>query len=140
MPIFTGTASFFNNCPTSGPGGGACGTCYSNNGGVAYPHVTGFPTDYSYACAPEPPPNNGGLPALACGYYLPISSCTVSSLLTPIVDHGPGAACTIDQIPSPNCDGQANYCYRILDLTPITFSDLGGDPLQGLVLVAFTTP
>jgi len=46
------------------------------------------------------PPNNGGLPELACGYYLPMYNiCTNMDLLSPIVDHGPGAACTLDYIP-----------------------------------------
>ncbi len=135
--IWYGTASFFNNCPTSPPGGGACGTCFATLGGVAYPHLNGFPGDYSYYCAPEPPPNNGGLPAMNCGDYLPIwSTCYSRNIQSEIVDHGPGAACTLDQVTCPF----TYRAYRLLDLTPVTFSNLGGDPNAGLMMTEFQTP
>ena len=129
-----GTASFFNNCPSSSPGGGACGLCQSNLGGVAYPSLNGFPGDYAASCTDQ----FGGLPALSCGDYLPIwNQCSnYGPLLVEIADHGPGAACTLDNIPCGNPIGSA---YRLLDLTPVSFADLGGDPNAGLVWSIFQT-
>ena len=132
MANYAGTATFFNNCDASHRG--ACGTCYSDQGGVAYPHLVGFPGDYSAGCVA-----GGGMVALHCGDYITLGNfCSgqVPYLFAPIVDHGPGAACTLDTL----CGIPTSFGYRLLDLTPVTYANIGGDPLAGHVAVNIATP
>ncbi len=139
MALWVGTATYFNNCPAASGGGhgaGACGTCFRDEGGIAYPNVTGHPPDYSSSCTSY----YGGITPEPCGQYLNLVNYCVygEDVAAPIVDHGPGAACTLDTI-SYACTG-ANYAYRLLDLTPLTYSDIGGDLQAGHTLIWWQDP
>ena len=132
-----GPASWYNLCPTSGSGGGACGTCFSNRSGMAYPNVSGHGPDYSYnnGCTVA----DGGITQESCGtnltvYGVPQSSCVQKKLSVPIVDHGPGAACHSDHISCPYY-----YSYRLIDLTAYSFTAFGGPLSYGIMYVEFLT-
>jgi len=135
MATYFGTATYYN-C-TTGPL--ACGgqPCPQNSGGLAYPILTNHPPDYSVSCT-------GGMVALACGTYITLSNlCTGVSLLSPIIDHGPGAACRVDTLPRTLYDANGTaygYAYRLLDLTPTSFMDTGGNLADGKVILQIDTP
>ncbi len=134
-----GTATFFDSCPQSGKGGGACGICFSNEAGIAYPYVTGHLPDCAKSCTV---PHGFELPELACGAYVSIQNlCSTGGYIEfPIVDHGPGAACTLDMLPCDwNSDKNPQAGYRLLDLTPVTFQDLGGKVGAGYIWTTFQT-
>jgi hypothetical protein len=117
MANWYGTLSHFDSCPTSGSGAGACGTCFSNQGGLAYPNLSGHvPPNYAYSCTHQ---FSGGLPLKSCGSYLNITPDCGSATLAPIVDHGPGAACHLDPLLCHST--RVGYGYRLLDATPTTF-------------------
>lgn len=132
------TATFYTGCAVQGTrGNGACGTCYRDRLGVAYPSLNGFPGDYSAQCS-EPP-----IRKLSCGDILLLRrACPYDanmSVSVPIVDHGPGAACHLDvacgiTTPAPS------YYQRILDLTPVAFAAVGGSPTRGYIEVNVAYP
>lgn len=102
---------------------------------MAYPNVAGHvPPEYAASC------DGGLLPLMACGDYLGIYNIcdyTGELIYVPIVDHGPGAACNLDLMP---CSAyQPTYVSRILDLTPISYADLGGNVPAGHLIAGFWT-
>jgi hypothetical protein len=135
MATYYGTATYYD-CTT---GVLACGgqPCPKNSGGLAYPILTNHPPDYSAACT-------GGMAALSCGTYISLYNlCNGGDVLSPIIDHGPGAACRVDSIPCTLYDQNGNvygYAYRLLDLTPTTFMDVGGSLSDGRVVLQIDTP
>jgi len=156
---FYGNATMFSSCKSANDSCtcnnntckcGACGTCRWDDGGVAYPAVNGFPGDYQrpysvsnpngrcnssvpYCCNTSTGP--GYLPYESCGTYLSLTNyCKGGGVLTPIVDHGPGAACTRDHL---ECEPLV-IGYRLLDLTPVTYSDVGGNATYGRVMLEIT--
>ncbi|HXM42300.1 MAG TPA: hypothetical protein VN924_13690 [Bryobacteraceae bacterium] len=132
-PPYIGTASYY----TCAKGSGACGTCNSNNTNqVCYPDLNGHPPNYAASCGP--------IPVHSCGDVLYVANycnCAdpIGASLT-VVDHGPGAACTVDV---PQCDlctcSGGNKYYRYMDLPQNTFTALGGNLTQGLIIVGWSS-
>lgn len=126
-----GSASWYTTCnlSTSGPPNGACATCYRDLGGIAYPSLQGFPGNYASSCTYMPP--------VSCGTYLGLTNlCTPYGVASEVVDHGPGAACTLDPDEClPNV-----WDYRLIDLTPYTFQNAGGSLWRGLTILEIGIP
>jgi len=130
MAYFWGNMTYYSSCKLASNNCspcnnttckcGACGTCRADEGGIAYPYVTGFPGDYQSACGHC---TGCAMPKEPCGTYIGLyNTCNNSGLLyAPIVDHGPGAACTLEKI---QCASTLEF--RLLDLTPVTYGDLDG--------------
>jgi len=130
MPVtIYGAATWYNTCnaQSSGTPNGACGTCYRDVPGVAYPNLLNHGTDWAYACGLP-------MPRIACGTVLTIvnDDCSVGASITaPVVDKGPN-------LPRLGCPDKDFHCSLtraplIIDLTEKAFTDLGGQLPWGIM-------
>lgn len=99
---------------------GACGTCRTDQSGVAWPHLTTGCVASCTSCCFTPT-------ALACGHIVTITnSCTNQSTNCPVNDCGPNARCVV-----------ANRCkgYQVVkwDLTACSFTAIGGNLNAGFI-------
>ncbi len=123
---YEGTASWYD-C-TTGPLACTNQPCPPSSGGFAYPNVVGHPPDYAASC--------GGVVALPCFTYVSLSNlCAFAVVASQVIDHGPGAACMVDNLPCViNTPAGPYFCgYRFVDLTALTFMNLGGKLYQGIL-------
>jgi len=136
MAIIYGSASWYQTCneSSSGTPNGACGTCYRDRPGLAYPNLLNHGTDWAGYCGYS-------IPRLACGTVLTITNndCNTNSRAIPIVDKGPNLI-------SLDCREDWLHCqtttraFRLIDLTRQSFLDLGGQLTWGTMGVQIVTP
>jgi hypothetical protein len=88
-PPYVGTASYYTCSKSSG----ACATCNSKSANqVAYPNLNNHPPNYASACGPIPVHSCGD--TIYVANYCDCNNPKGANLI--VVDHGPGAACTVD--------------------------------------------
>lgn len=119
MSTYLGTASWFKCggacCGYPGTNNGACGDCCADDPGVAWPYIGSI--NYASCFA---------INQLSCGSSIDITNlCSGTSMNVAIVDHGPGAACTV--VNSGACSAAPGSYERLIDLTVYAFDALGGD-------------
>jgi hypothetical protein len=101
---------------------GACGTCRTDQHGIAWPYLTtGCTAPCSSCCVP--------LDRLGCGHYVTVTNmCNLQkgSWAVPINDCGPNIHC----VAATRCKG-----YQVVkwDLTACTFTALGGSLSAGFI-------
>ena len=136
------SATWFD-CNENGIGKGACGTCSWNQLGMAYPYLFGHPPNYA-RCSWF-----STIPEMSCGDVVPVfSRCPGGPgwVNIPIVDHGPGRACTCD-LPVCYCEPYCNEencadlsIYRLIDLTKQAFLIMGRPLTEGKMFVSVRLP
>lgn len=136
MATFWGVTSWYQTCnlSSSGTPNGACGTCYRDRPGVAYPHLANHGTDWALLCGLDM------IPQLSCGTNITVTDqdCSTNSITIPVVDKGPN-------LPALDCPDNNYHCSltrspRVIDLTRQSFIDIGADPTWGLLGIKVDTP